>query len=84
MTSQKYFKHLNLKKATELMRTPGHRLMLLHNNKGSAGMSYFVVPGGPVSAEDALEIIKRPDVLAAQDGLFKNCSQTWVLKGVSQ
>lgn len=70
---------LSLKKALDLMRLPGHRLMRMHAGEK---MEWFVVPGGFVLAETAAEIIRRPDVSAAEDGLFPGHSQTFSLGGV--
>jgi MOSC domain-containing protein YiiM len=69
---------LPLAQALKLLRTPDHRLMLMHTRTGTA---YYVVPGGRVSKEDALKIIQRPDVQPFDDGLFPGCSQTWRLGG---
>jgi hypothetical protein len=72
-------KKLRIKKAIDLLRQPGHRLMLMHNNTSPDGRSYFVVPGGYVEPKDALKIITREDVHAYNEGLFPDCIQSWRL-----
>jgi hypothetical protein len=70
-------KALGLKRATELMRQEGHRLMLMHTNQSSNGVAYYVVPGGYIEPDDAKKIIERPDVQPYDDGLFPGCTQSW-------
>lgn len=72
-------KPLALRKALDLLRLPGHRLMRISD--GNASMSWFVVPGGFVLPETAAEIIKRPDVCGCEDGLFPGYSQTFQIGG---
>jgi hypothetical protein len=45
-----------------------------------AGFRFFVVPGGPVTAETAQEIIAMPNVIPGNDGLFPNHDQTWSIR----
>jgi hypothetical protein len=68
---------LSLDHAVELLRNPAYRLVLQHSRTGSA---FYVEPnGGPVSAKDATEIIKRPDAHILDRGLLPDCAQSWAL-----
>lgn len=71
-------KYLTQRKAEDMLRLPGHRLMLMHTNGGD-GECYYIVPGGPVEREVAEKIIARADAHASSDGLFPGCNQTWRL-----
>ena len=68
-------REIALRKALELLRLPGHRLMLMHVSYGQ--QEYFVVPGGKISRQNAQAILARPDVLPFDDGLFPGRPQTW-------
>lgn len=72
-------KSLGIKRATELLRKPDHRLMLMFAPNLPNGKAYYVVPGGYLEPSDAEKIIARPDVHAYDDGLFPNCEQSWKL-----
>ena len=68
---------LKLKKAVDLMLS-GSRLMLIHSS--SAEKKWFIVPGGEVDHNIALNLIKRPDVKSSEDGLFPGMPQTYRIK----
>lgn len=74
-------KAIGLKKALELMRIQGHRLMLMHTTGSENGHAYYVVPGGYVEPDTARKIMERPDVQPQDDGLFPGHPQSWVLGG---
>jgi hypothetical protein len=71
-------KSLGIKRALDLLRLPGHRLVLMHA-KAPEGTAYYVVPGGRLDRSDAQKILTRPDVVAGEDGLFPGHSQTWTI-----
>jgi hypothetical protein len=74
-------KCLTMRKAIELLRLPGARLMKMHN--GHSGQDYFVMPGsnryagGRVDNYDAQQIIMRQDVYVLDPGLFNGDPQSW-------
>lgn len=70
---------LTPKTALQLLRQPGHRLMLMFTNDPKEPKAYYLVPGGYVSPEIAAKLLERPDVVAADDGLFPGNSQTWTI-----
>lgn len=74
-------KYLSLERALSLLRLPKHSLILMHSNEEDRSDTFYVVPGGPVAAKDAAEIISRADVYPAKDGLFPGCDQSWRLGG---
>lgn len=74
-------KAMGLKKALELMRIDGHRLMLMHTNGSPDGHAYYIVPGGYIEPETAKKIMARDDVMAQDDGLFPGHAQSWKLGG---
>lgn len=76
-------KYLTQDRALMLLRQPKHSLILMHSNQDELD-TYYVVPGGPVTTKDAAEIISRPDVHPAKDGLFPGCDQSWRLGGDEQ
>jgi hypothetical protein len=76
-------KAIGLKAALDLMRKPGHRLMLMHTAGSPEGRAYYIVPGGYVEPDTAKKIIERPDVQPNKDGLFPGINQTWQLGGVT-
>jgi hypothetical protein len=74
-------KSLSIRKAIELLRLPGARLMKMHN--GNGGQDFFVMPGssryagGRVDSYDAHQIIKRQDVFVLDPGLLNSDPQSW-------
>jgi hypothetical protein len=61
------------KTALEFMRA-GSRLVELHSK---SGFEWWVVPGGYVSNETAIQIKQHPRVVGQRDGLFPGLDQTW-------
>lgn len=74
-------KPLSLKKAMDLMRLPGTRLVRMFTVGSPDGYAHYVVPGGYVEPETAERIKNRDDVIAGEDGLFPNIDQTWRIGG---
>jgi hypothetical protein len=70
-------KAIGLKKALELMRVEGHRLMSMCTTESPSGKAFYIVPGGYVEPETAYKIMARPDVIPQDDGLFPGHPQTW-------
>lgn len=70
-------KAIGLRKALDMLRLPGHALMLMHTNDSPTGRAYYIVPGGYVAPETAQKIIAHPGVRANGDGLFDGQTQTW-------
>jgi hypothetical protein len=67
---------LTYKRAIDQMQKPGTRLCQMH---GPDGKRWFLLPGGPVSAEVASKIIAQSNVIGQPDALFPGMSQTWVV-----
>ncbi len=68
---------LSKNKALDLLRRPGHVLMLMHTRDGDA---WHVVPGGPIGEADAVSIIARSDMHARDNPLFPGLrAQSWQL-----
>lgn len=85
-TARKTKAQRELERATEMLRKPGARLVLMHtNNPLDCGNNekrtkgYFIIPGKQVSFDIAQKLIDRPDVCGGKDGLFPGCDQTWRL-----
>lgn len=70
-------KPLGLKKAMDLMRMPGTRLMRMFTVGSPEGYAHYIIPGGYVEPDVAEKIKNRPDVIPSKDGLFPNADQTW-------
>jgi len=64
-------------RAMDKLSVKGARLMLMHC---SSGKEFYVIPGGPVSQEDAQKILSRPDVVPFDDGLFPGNPQSWKIQ----
>ena len=73
-------KYLTFEMAIAKLRT-GSSIVVMHDHKSATGKSFFVVPGGYVDVRVAEKIIKRPDVIPADDGLFPGCTQSWKMGG---
>jgi len=65
---------IRFKRAVDMMRLPGRRLMLMHTQDGD---HYYVVPGGRVERTDAQKILARKDCIPFDDGLFPGNPQSW-------
>jgi len=65
---------LRLTKAVEMLHRVGARMMIMH---ASDGDHFYVVPGGRVNRDDAQKILKRPDIIEFDDGLFPGNPQSW-------
>jgi hypothetical protein len=53
----------------------GGRLMVMH---GGLGREWLILPDGfRVKPSDAQRIVRRPDIVASNDGLFPGHHQTW-------
>jgi hypothetical protein len=72
-------KAIGYKKAIDLMRLPGRRLVRTHSERGAV---FYVVPGGYVEPDTAQKIIQHPQVRASEDGMWPGMSQTWRLGAV--
>ncbi len=72
-------KSLGFNKALDLLRLPGHRLMLMHNPLSPECKSYYLVPGGYVEPKTAEKIIAAPDVHVLDNGLLDGHPQSWVI-----
>jgi len=70
-------KPLGLKRAIDLMRLPGTRLVRMFTVGSPEGYAHYIIPGGYVEPDTAEKIKARPDVIAGEDGLFPNVDQTW-------
>lgn len=70
-------KAIGFKKALDLLRLPGRRLVFMHTPSSPNGRAYYVVPGGYVEPETAQKIIAQADVICGKDGLFPGHAQTW-------
>lgn len=70
-------KSLSLKKAEQIIRRKGVRLMLLHSNRPGHPKEYYLIPGGYVTTAIAEELIRRPDVVQNHDGLLPDSPQSW-------
>ena len=65
------------KKALDFMRTPGARLVKLHE---STGVVHYLIPGGYYVEPDIVAKIKaHPLVRPGDDGMWPGHDQTWVL-----
>lgn len=72
-------KEIGFKKAIDIMRKPGTRLIRMRQDAALDGFAHYVVPGGYVSADTAQKIKDHPQVFAGKDGLFPGHDQTWRL-----
>lgn len=79
VTALKPPKAVGLKKALELMRQPGTRLVRMYTDKAPDGFAHYLVPGGYVEPSTAEKIKDHPLVCASEDGLFPGHDQTWRL-----
>ena len=73
----KPLKSIGLKKALDLMRVPGTRLVKMHTDASPEGFAHYIVPGGPVAREVAEKIKQHPLVISSKDGLWPGHDQTW-------
>jgi hypothetical protein len=67
-------KAIGFRRAIDLMRQPETRLV---RTNSTGGEIFYVVPGGYVEPDTAVKIIKHPQVIASEDGMWPGMSQTW-------
>jgi hypothetical protein len=48
-------------------------------HEGNA-LAWFVVPGGPISADTAHMIIAQRNVIGQKDAMFPGLHQTWIVR----
>jgi hypothetical protein len=65
---------LTFDKARDMLLRKGTRLVKMH---GKDGPEWYVVPGGPVHHGAVSKLLKEPDMVAFDDGLFPGNSQTF-------
>ena len=69
---------LTLNKALNLLlHRKDARMMLMHTTDGD---HFYIVPGGRVDRTAAQKILKRPDIMEFDDGLFPGNPQSWRLQ----
>lgn len=69
---------LTLNKALDLLlHRKDARMMLMHSTDGD---HFYIVPGGRVDRLAAQKILKRPDIMEFDDGLFPGNPQSWRLQ----
>jgi hypothetical protein len=69
---------LSLNKALDLLlHKNGTRMMVMRSTDGD---HYYIVPGGRVDRTAAQKILKRPDIMEFDDGLFPGNPQSWRLQ----
>lgn len=72
-------KSIRLRKAMDMLRLPGHRLMKMNDPKSPNGKSYYLVPGGYVDPRDAEKIIQHPEMKILDEGLLDDSPQSWCM-----
>jgi len=70
-------KVIGIRKAMDMMRFPGTRLVKMHTNAAPEGFAHYIVPGGYIAPETAEKIKQHPLVKCSEDGLFFGQAQTW-------
>jgi hypothetical protein len=65
---------LTFNKAIDLLHRKDTRMMIMHGNDGD---HFYIVPGGLIDRAAAMKILKRPDVIEFDDGLFPGNPQSW-------
>lgn len=65
---------LRFQKAVDLLHRTDTRMMIM---RASDGDQFYIVPGGRVAKDDAQKILKRPDIIEFDDGLFPGNPQSW-------
>jgi hypothetical protein len=73
----KPLKAIGERKGIDLMRRGS---TLIQTNSQTGGV-FYLAPGGYVEPDTAAKIIKHPQVVAGEDGMWKGMSQTWRLIG---
>jgi hypothetical protein len=68
---------VSYKRAIEMMRRAGTRMIMQYTHKSPDGRAYYVVPGGYVEPATAAKIIEHPQIVASYDALFPGMTQTW-------
>ena len=69
-------KTVSLRRALDLLRLPGARMMKCHDKDG---VGYYVLGAGKLTDDDAHKILRQPNLIAFEDGLFPGNSQGWRL-----
>jgi hypothetical protein len=70
-------KPLSYSRAILQMNKAGTRLCQMHE-KGE--LAWFLVPGGPISADTARMIIAQRNVIGQKDAMFPGLHQTWIVR----
>jgi hypothetical protein len=60
-------KAIGYRRAIDLMRLPGRRLVQTHSERGAI---FYIVPGGYIEPDIARKIIQHPLVRASGDGMW--------------
>jgi len=63
-------KAIGYKRAIDLMRLPGRRLVQTHSERGAV---FYIVPGGYIEPDTARKIIQHSLVRASEDGMWPEC-----------
>jgi hypothetical protein len=63
--------------ACNLLRLPDTRMIEQHD-RSERGKSFYIIPHGRISDEDATKIMALPNAYVFDDGLFK--AQSWKLR----
>ena len=71
-------KTVSLRRALDLLRLPGAKMMKMHNHQ--QGVSYYILDHGRLADEDARTIMRRDDLIAFEDGLIPGNTQCWRLR----
>lgn len=72
-------KSLGIRRAMDLLALPGHRLMIMADNRSPTGKSHYIVPGGYIDPDDAERIKSHPAVRVLDDGLLDGHPQSWCI-----
>jgi hypothetical protein len=69
---------LTFNKAVDLLlHRSDTRMMIMHSADGD---HFYIVPGGLVDPSTAQKILKQPDIIELDDGLFPGNPQSWRLQ----
>lgn len=69
---------ISYKRALDLLRLPGAKMMKMHNAKH--GVSYYILDHGHLNDDDAHAILRLPNLIAFEGGLFPGNTQCWRLR----
>jgi hypothetical protein len=71
-------KEMSMNRAVDLLlHRNDTRMMVMHSSDGD---HFYIVPGGRVDRTAAQKILKRPDIIEFDDGLFPGNPQSWRLQ----